>query len=114
MNALKFKSFKQSEDRLDQIYFDTLEVPAKSFLGKLLQPLFVLHNDQAEVERGFSINKALLENSIKGETITSRRRTKDYMYAYKLEPYQVRKYKYFADRAVCYKYINHTQMVQVM
>ena len=114
MSTLKFKSFKQSEDRLDQFYFETLKVPAKSSLRKLLQPLFVLHNDQAEVERGFSINKALLENSIKGETITSRIRIKDYMYAYKLELYQIRKYKYFADRAVYSKYINHTHMVQVM
>ena len=52
MNALKFKNFKQSEDCLDQFYFETLKVPAKSSLGKLLQPLFVLHNDQAEVKKG--------------------------------------------------------------
>jgi len=50
INALKFKSFKQKEDCLDQFYFETLKFPAKSSLGKLLQPLFVLHNDQAEVE----------------------------------------------------------------
>ena len=86
MNALKFKSFKQSEDRLDQFYFETLEVPAKSSLGKLLQALFVWHNGKAEVERGFSINKDLLENNMKEETIISRK-IKDYMYAYKLEPY---------------------------
>ena len=85
MNALKFKSFKQSEDRLDQFYFETFKVPAKSSLGKLLQPLFVLHNDQAEVKRGFSINNSLFENSAKGETITPRRRIKDYIYAYKLK-----------------------------
>ena len=50
MNALKFKSFKQKEDCLDQFYFETLKFPAKSSLGKLLQAAFVLHNDQAEVE----------------------------------------------------------------
>ena len=80
MNALKFKSFKQSKNCLDQFYFKTLKVPAKSSFGKLLQPLFVLHNDQAEVKQRFSINKALLENSMKGETITSRRIIKDYMH----------------------------------
>ena len=108
MNALKFKSFKQSEDRLDQFYFETLKVPAKSSLEKLLQSLFVLHNDQAEVERWFSINNALLENSMKGETITSRRRIKYYVYVYNIEQYRVRKYKYFADRAVYCKYIKYT------
>ena len=56
--------------------------------GKLLQSLFVLHNGQAGVELGFSINKALLEDNTKEESIKSRR-VKDYMYAYKLEPYQV-------------------------
>jgi len=50
MNALKFKSFKQKEDCLDQFYFEKLKFPAKSSLGKLLQAAFVLHNDQAEVE----------------------------------------------------------------
>ena len=80
MNALKFKSFKRSEDSLDQFYFERLKVPTESFLGKLLQALFVLHNGQAEVERGFSINKDLLENNMKEETITSRRRIQDYMY----------------------------------
>ena len=89
MNALEFKSFNRSQDRLNQFYFETLEVPTNSSLGKLLQSLFVLHNGQAEVERGFIINKALLENNMKEETITPRRRIKDYMYACKLEPYQV-------------------------
>ena len=89
MNALKFKSFKQSEDRLDQFYFERLKVPTESFLGKFLQALFVLHSGQAEVERGFSINKDLLEYNMKEQTITSRRRVKNYMYAYKLETYQI-------------------------
>ena len=85
MKAFKLKSFKQSEDRLDKLYFETLKVPTKYSLEKLFQPLFVLHNDQAEVERAFSINKALLENSMKGKTITPRRVVKDCMYVYKLE-----------------------------
>ena len=59
MNALKFNSFKQSEDRLDQFYFEILEVPAEYSLGKLLKALFVFHNGQTEVERGFSINNDL-------------------------------------------------------
>ena len=66
MNVLKFKSFKRSEDRLDQLYFETLEVPAESSLGKLFQVLFVLHNGQAEVGRGFSINKDVLGNNTDG------------------------------------------------
>ena len=48
----------------------------------------MLHNGQAEVERGFSINNTPLENFMKEETITFIR-IKNYMYAYKLEPYQV-------------------------
>ena len=72
----------------------------------MLEPLLVLHNDQAEVELGFSINKAMLESSMKWETVTSRKRVKDNVYAYKLELYQVRKYTYFADKAVYSKHIN--------
>ena len=49
MNALKFKSFKWSEDHLNQFYFETLEVCAESSLEKLLQALFVLHNGKAKV-----------------------------------------------------------------
>ena len=32
MNAFEFKSFKQSQDRLDQFYLETLEAPTKSSL----------------------------------------------------------------------------------
>ena len=60
MNALEFKSFNRSQDRLNQFYFETLEVPTNSSLGKLLQSLFVLHNGQAEVELGFSIKSSSL------------------------------------------------------
>ena len=81
MNVFKFKSFKTTEEQLDLFYFEMLYVAAKSSLGKLLQSLFVLHNGQAEVERGFSINKDLLENNIKEQSIVSR--SIDYMYAYK-------------------------------
>ena len=76
MNALKFKSFKRSEDFFDELYFETLEVSAESSLGKLLQALFVLHDGQAEVERGISINKDLVENNMKEETITSKEESK--------------------------------------
>lgn len=88
MNAFKFKNFKQSEYHLNQICFETLEVLAKS-LRQLLQSSFVLYNGQTEVEKGFSINIALLKNSMKEETITPRRRIKNYMYACRLELHQV-------------------------
>ena len=85
MNVFKFKSFKTTEEHLDQFYFEMLSVAAKSSLGKLLQLLFVLHNGQAEVERGFSINKALLEKNMREQTVVSR--SIDYMYAYKNTKY---------------------------
>ena len=83
MNVFKFKSFKTTEEHLDQFYFEMLSVAAKSSLGKLLQLLFVLHNGQAEMELGFSINKALLENNMREQTIVFRGRIIDYMYTYK-------------------------------
>lgn len=87
-NQLLFKRFDR-EKRLDNFYFDVLEVPVESALSSVLQVVMVINNGQAEVERGFSLNNSLLENNMSELNIISRRIIKDYLYSSKLKPAQV-------------------------
>ena len=55
-------------------------------LANLIKFVCTLSHGQADVERGFSLNNALLENNIQELYITSRRLVKDYFTSNKLEP----------------------------
>ena len=46
----------------------------------------MLHNGQASVERGFSLNKEVISTNMGEMTIRSQRMIKDHLYANSLEP----------------------------
>ena len=54
-----------------------------------MQIVFVLSHGQADVERGFSFNKAPLETNMSEMTVVSKRTIKDHMYTFNLKPYEV-------------------------
>lgn len=84
-----FRQFKPDK-RLDDFYFDILGVEENyKALSGVLQAVFVLHNGQGEVERGFSHNKEVLATNMGELTIISRRMVKDHMVAGELLPSQV-------------------------
>ena len=51
--------------------------------------------DQSQVERGFSVNKALINDNMREKSIVARCFIKDQMQAYQLESHQVKIMKDF-------------------
>jgi hypothetical protein len=85
-----FKEFQKEKIRLDDFFFDTLKVGStyKAF-SKVLMLIFTLFHGQAAVERGFSINSAMLLPNMKELSLTSRRLVKDYLVSQHLKPHKV-------------------------
>ena len=82
-----FENFVDENHSLDCFYFDTLDIPSKyKGLTRVLEAVFVLHNGQASVERGFSLNKELISTNMGEMTMRSRRMIKDHLYANSLKP----------------------------
>ena len=60
-------------------FFVTLDIGKYKALSLIVQTVLVLHNEQAEVERGFSINKYIMEDNMSELSLVSRRLVKDYL-----------------------------------
>lgn len=86
--SAKLVSYKPSE-RLDSFFFETLSMGEYKSLAIIVQTILVLHNGQAEIERGFSINKEVMKDNMSELTLVSRRLVKDYLRSNSLETYEV-------------------------
>ena len=84
----KLICYKPSEP-LDSFFFVTLDIGKYKALSLIVQTVLVLHNGQAEVERGFSINKHIMEDNMSELSLVSRRLVKDYLRSNSLESHEV-------------------------
>ena len=75
--SAKLVSYKPSE-RCDTFIFQTLDMGKYKSLAIIVQTILVLHNEQAEIERGFSINKKVMKDAVSELILVSRRLVKDY------------------------------------
>ena len=77
-------------DRLDDFFFTKLDVGKKyPELSKVVIIILTLSHGQADIERGFSQNKTVLQQNIKEDSISSKRIIKDHMLANKLQPHSI-------------------------
>ena len=65
----KFAEFDESSCRLDEIYFEKIGIQRHGKLSFVLRLILTLSHGQTFVERGFSINNAILETSMLLETV---------------------------------------------
>ena len=80
--------YKPSES-LDSLFFQTLAIRKYKALSLIVQTILVLHNGQAEVERGFSINKHVIEDNMSELSSVPRRLVKDYLRSNSLKSHEV-------------------------
>ena len=83
---VKFEVFDQKLHRLDDYYFQKVQIQNYKTLCFLLQIKFTLSHRQAAVERGFSINQQVINQNMKGETVIARRFINDHMIVHGLTP----------------------------
>ena len=75
--------------RLDDFYFKDIKLAKYPDLAAIFKLLFTLSHGQASVERGFSINKTVLEDNISTNAIVGRRYVKDHLLSNNLKPHTV-------------------------
>ena len=59
-------------------------------LSQFIKCVLVLFHGQSQVERGFSVNKALMNDNMQEKTVVSRRSVKDIMQTHNLKPFDVK------------------------
>ena len=81
-----FKNFDRKKTRLDEFFFTSIGVEEYKELSFLLKVVFTLSHGQVSVERGFSINKSILDVNMKSDSIVARKVIRDHMLANGLTP----------------------------
>ena len=79
----------QKDERLDELYFDTLGFSRFKKLASVVALDLTLNHGQASVERGFSQNSNLFQVNMSPNTVTSKRFIKDHMLANNLKSYAI-------------------------
>ena len=76
----KCSKFDRKKERMDNFYFKKFDMDdTYRNLAIVLQLIFVLSHGQASVERGFSLNKGVLNDNMTELSIISRRVVKDHL-----------------------------------
>ena len=87
----KFVNYKKEQQRLDDIYFNSvMDMKKYTEFSLLLKLVFVLSHGQAAVERGFNLRGISLQENISAESTNSRRIIIDHMLSHGLTPETIR------------------------
>ena len=86
----KFAEFDESSCRLDEFYFKNIGIQKYGELSFVIRLILTLSHGQASVERGFSINNAILEINMLPETVASKWIVRDHMIAKGLQPHTIK------------------------
>ncbi|MEO0687482.1 MAG: hypothetical protein AAFY76_21140 [Cyanobacteria bacterium J06649_11] len=88
-NKEDFVSFNKDLDRLDYFLWKHPDLKMFSKLQQVIKVCLILSHGQAEVERGFSSNKSLIDDNMSSETIIALRSVHDHMKFYNLRAHEV-------------------------
>ena len=66
-------------DRLDELFFQSLEISKFPELSQVAMIIFTISNGQADVERGFSTNAQVIDVNMKVNSMKSQRLVRDHM-----------------------------------
>lgn len=70
----EFSKFERSKDRIDSFYYDIIGAKKQySHLWKVIKIVLTLSHGQASVERGFSLNKEIVVENLKEESLVALR-----------------------------------------
>ena len=87
---INLQSFDESFCCLDEFYFEKIGIQKYGELSFVIRLILTLSHGQASVERGFSINNAILEMNMLLETVVSKRTVRDHMIAKGLQPHTIK------------------------
>ena len=88
-NEMKLVNGSEDIDRLDDFYFKEAKIGVYPELASVLKIILTLSHGQADVERGFSLNKSSLQTNINENSVVGKRLVKDHMLANNLKPHEI-------------------------
>ena len=89
INAGKIVSFIKNKDRLDDLYFSQLHIDNYEELASILKIFLTISHRQASVERGFSLNKAILKDNIEQTFVIFSRLIKNRLIMRNVKPHTI-------------------------
>ena len=84
--TLEGVTYDRSSCTLDQFFFVTIDLNKYAAISDIVKCVLTFGHGQAAIERGFSVNKSLLQDNMSEEYIVSRRLIKDHKCVKKLTP----------------------------
>ena len=106
----KFLSYDMDKNRLDSFLSGYMKGVAKfAHLWKVCKIIFTLCHGQADIERGFSVNKELLIENMKQKSLVSQRIVCDQLsdYTNQLHEYKIEKKLFLSCKSARMRYENH-------
>ncbi|XP_065665582.1 uncharacterized protein LOC136087006 [Hydra vulgaris] len=88
-NKELFLTFDKDKDRLDYFLWKYTDLKLYTNLQQIFKIVLILSHGQAQVERGFSSNKSLVDDNMSTDTIISLRSIQDYLTFYGLMAHEV-------------------------
>ena len=89
-NRDEFFAFRKETDQLDEFFWRYISSKDQSrSLRKVLQITLILSHGQAQVERGFTTNKQLLDDNMSSDTLVAQRIIHDHMLSHNIKPHQI-------------------------
>ena len=88
-NKEEFLSFDKDKDRLDYFLWKFTDLKMYAKLQHVIKIILILSHEQAEVERGFSSNKSLIDDNMSTDTIVALRSVHDYLKFHDLKAHEV-------------------------
>ena len=88
-NKEEFLSFDKDKDRLDYFLWKFTDLKMYAKLQHVIKIILILLHRQAEVERGFSSNKSLIDDNMSTDTIVALRSVHDYLKFHELRAHEV-------------------------
>ena len=86
----EFLSFDKDKDRLDYFLWKLTDLKMYAKLQHLIKIILILSHGQAEVERGFSSNKSLIDDNMSTDTIVALHSVHDYLKFHDLKADEVK------------------------
>ena len=83
---LEFQSYEKTQCRVDTFFFKTIGLEYYKRIEKVIKMILCLNHGQAAVERGFSVNKNLLQVNMTEASIVPQRMIYDHMISKDLQP----------------------------
>ena len=88
-NKEEFSSFDKDKDRLDYFLWKFTDMKMFGKLQNVIKILLILSHGQAQVERGFSSNKSLIDDNMSTDTIIALRSVHDHLKFHNLKAHEV-------------------------